>query len=319
MQTFKASRVRNDLWIPKNDWKLYEAYIFGLIQSRFPHAIVEPNQYIRGIRSNRLRQIDILVKQNLGGFDLRIVFDCKCYTRKVTVKDVEAFIGMLEDIRVSKGVLVTTKGYSKAAYERAKTDSRDLDLKIISPERLSEYQYIGCAFPWKGPVAAIVSHPNGWVVDNEDTHNRRGCQFSMYPLGHSRESAKKMCPFVYGNIILKNDLEPTIESIATRHEKTILEKFPAAKLETLPSPFQNSLEKGDAPRVLYRKADIDVSFGGPEYSLYLDNPKGVLLLVLLCPTGMDKVYVPVLEWIAGGAILMHKTDEDIAVLEGAKA
>lgn len=304
----KLSMASDDLWIPKGDWKLYEAYIFGVLQSRFPNAIVTPNRRITGIRSGRSRQIDIFVERNLGGYDLSIAFDCKHYNRKVTVKDVESFLGMLDDIRVSKGVLITSNGYTKAAFERAKRDSRDIDLQILPPERLSLYQYVGCAWLWKGPVGAIIEPPNGWLVDTENTSASGGCQFSMYPLGHSLESAKAMCPFVYGNIILKSDAEPTMESIALRHEKIILEEFPSAQFERLASPF-----KGNPSRILYRRGYIDRSYGGPEYSLYLDNPKGVLLLVLLCPKDKDLIYVPALEWIGGGALIMHKTEENMTI------
>jgi hypothetical protein len=208
---------RSDLWIPEDDWHQYEAYIFGSLQRRFPDAKVSPNVHLRGIKTGRSRQIDVLIERSLGVFELKIAVDCKCYKRKVHVKDVEAFLGMLDDIRVSKGVLITKNGYSKAAYERARLEPRDIDLQILSPERLSQYQHVGCVWPWKGTLAAIVEAPEGWVVDIEDTGKPGWCQFSMYPLGHTLESAKRMSPFVYGNIVLKTKEELTMEAIAARH------------------------------------------------------------------------------------------------------
>ena len=129
---------RPDLWIAEDDWRMYESYGFGMLQSRFPGARVINNAHLPGLKSGTNRQIDILVEWKDGGFDFRIALDCKCYKRNVDVKDVESFLGMLEDIRVSKGVLLTTKGYSKAAYERARREPRDIDLQILKPERLSE-------------------------------------------------------------------------------------------------------------------------------------------------------------------------------------
>src|SRR5215467_13632336 len=106
-----------DLWIPEGDWRQYEAYIFGALQRRFPGAAITPNAHLRGLRSGKERQIDVLVQRNLGDLEITVAFDCKCYKRKVNVNDVERFLGMLDDIRVSKGVLVTTKGYSTTAYK----------------------------------------------------------------------------------------------------------------------------------------------------------------------------------------------------------
>jgi len=298
---------RPELWIGEGDWHQYEAYVFGSLQRRFPGARVSPNVSIKGVKTGRPRQVDILVERNLGGFDLRIAFDCKCYKRKVNVNDVERFLGMLDDIRVSKGVLVTTKGYSRTAYERALRESRDVDLQILAPERLSSYQHVGCAWLWKGPVMAIVEAPNGWVVDNQDTGKPGHWQFSMYPLGHTLESAKRGCVFLYGNIVLKTQAEPTMEAIALRHEMQVLEKVPDAKFERLP-PVVSS-EGAQPPRTLLRVGHILPSYGGPEYTLYVDNPKGVLVLVLLCPEGRDDVYLPALKWIGGGALMMHRDDE----------
>jgi len=159
--------VSNDagLWIPEGDWHKYEHYVLGNLQRRFPNARVVPNTHLPGLRSGRDRQIDVLVELKIGGCEIKIAFDSKCYKRKVDVKHVESFLGMLDDIRVSQGVLVTTKGYTKAAYDRAQRESRDVDLQILNPARLSEYQFIGCLWFWRDGVAAVVEPPNGWVVD----------------------------------------------------------------------------------------------------------------------------------------------------------
>src|SRR5882672_3012587 len=97
----------------------------------------------------------------------------------------------------------------------------------------SEYQHIGCAWPWKGRVAAIVEAPDGWLVDVENSGAPGSFQFSMYPLDHTRESAMRSCPFLYGNIVLKTESEPTMEAIATRHERDVTEKVPDARFERL--------------------------------------------------------------------------------------
>ena len=315
MKEVKSRRTRaemcnsSDLLISTNDWRLYEAYVFGALQRRFPGARVRHNVTLQGLKTKRARQIDVLVEWTHGGVDLKIAFDCKCYQRKVNVNDVESFLGMLDDVRVSKGVLVTTKGFSKTADERARQDPRDIDLQILSPDRLSQYQGVGSAWLWKGTTAAIVQAPGGWVLDNQDTRTPGWCQFSRYPIGHKLESAKKMCPFLYGNIVLKTEQEPTMEDIATMHEKLIVEKCPNATFKRLPPLWQSV--NGEPARTLFRVGHISPSYSGPEYSLYLDSPKGVLLLVLLCPEGNDQIYLPALKWVGGNAVLMERNDDPL--------
>jgi hypothetical protein len=247
----------------------------------------------------------MLVELNVGGCKINIAFDCKCYSRKVDVKHVESFLGMLQDVRVSQGVLVTTKGYTKTAYERTKRESRDIDLQILSPDRLSEYQFIGCAWFWRGGSAAIVEPPRGWVVDVADQEGP--AQFSMYPLGHDRKSAMKMCPFLYGAIVPKTEATGTMDAIATEDERSVIALYPNAIFERI-----NSVASGKRnlpANMLLRVGRVDPSYGGPEYSLYVDMPKAVLRLVLLCPTGKDKVYLPVLRWVGKGAVTMSRNDE----------
>ena len=47
-----------------------------------------------------------------------MVVDCKCFAENVDVKDVEQFLGLLNDVDVPLGMLVTTKAYSAAAEQR---------------------------------------------------------------------------------------------------------------------------------------------------------------------------------------------------------
>jgi Restriction endonuclease len=245
----------------------------------------------------------VLVERDLGGFELKIAVDCKCYKRKVNVNDVERFLGMLDDVRVSKGVLMTNKGYSKTAYQRAQNESRDIELKILATERLSEFQNIGSAMLWRGTVAAVVSPPETWVVDNEVTPTAH-CQFSMYPLGHTRDSAIRYGAWLYGNIVLKSEHEPTMEAIAARHENDVIRDISTAKFKHL-STIERESWVGRAPeKTLFRVGHIHQKYRGPEYSLYIDHPDGVLVLVLLCPEGQDETYVPLLRWVGQKALML---------------
>ena len=100
------------------DWPDYETYLFGTLQRLMPGAKVRQNVTMKGALSGRSRQVDIVVDRPYEGTSMSVAVDCKCYKRKVNIKDVEAFLGMLEDLGIRKGALVTTKGYSKSAYNQ---------------------------------------------------------------------------------------------------------------------------------------------------------------------------------------------------------
>jgi hypothetical protein len=103
-------------------WKQYEHQITDRLRSRATGPVtVTPDTTLPGRLSGRRRQIDILVEGSFAGIvDAVMVVDCKCFSENVDVKDVEEFIGLLEDIDVPLGMLVTTKGFSPAAEERTR-------------------------------------------------------------------------------------------------------------------------------------------------------------------------------------------------------
>jgi restriction endonuclease len=102
-------------------WQAYEQQIVDLVRSRaIPGTQIATNVHVPGLISGVKREVDVLVKGSFAGVaDALMVLDCKCYATKVDVKDVEAFLGMLEDIGANMGMLVTTKGFSNGAERRA--------------------------------------------------------------------------------------------------------------------------------------------------------------------------------------------------------
>jgi hypothetical protein len=146
-------------WVSSKDWRTYEAYVTGALQRRFPGAAIHPNVRRRGLKSGVMRQIDVFA-------DVAdpVAIDCKCYGRKVDVKHVEAFLGMLDDLGVHAGILVTTKGYSPGALARAANDSRNIELQILSPDRLSTFQHVGSPIIWLGTHGVSLSTPEGFCV-----------------------------------------------------------------------------------------------------------------------------------------------------------
>ncbi len=107
-------------------WKRFETLVAKLQQAFTPDAEVTLDNSIQGHRSGISRQIDISVRRSVGQFSILIVIDCKDYKDRVDVKDVEEFIGLVEDVGANKGALVAANGYTEAAKTRAQDAGLDL-------------------------------------------------------------------------------------------------------------------------------------------------------------------------------------------------
>lgn len=108
------------------EWKELEQLVAKIQQELAPQSVVTHNAKIRGHQSGVLRQVDVLVEQSIGQFQMRIAIDCKDYSTPADVKDVEEFHGLMTDIGANKGALVCPRGFTSTAKTRAKGLSVDL-------------------------------------------------------------------------------------------------------------------------------------------------------------------------------------------------
>jgi len=113
----------------KPDWEQLEHLVVSIQQQLSPDATVSHNVKLDGVDSETKRQIDVLVEQNIGQYQMRIVIDCKDYSKPVDVKGIEEFQGLVQDVRAQKGALVCPSGYTKSAKRRAKK----LQIDLYSP------------------------------------------------------------------------------------------------------------------------------------------------------------------------------------------
>src|ERR1700690_1843461 len=102
------------------EWREFEKLAADIQRQLAPEARIETNVKLRGKRSGIERQIDILVKQTVGQYEIQIIIDCKDYKKPVDVKDLEAFMGMVEDVGANKGAMVAPAGFTSTAKQRAK-------------------------------------------------------------------------------------------------------------------------------------------------------------------------------------------------------
>ena len=108
------------------DWRQYEKQIYDVFCKKYPNFEILFNQKLLGRHSRVLRQIDILVKFRVADIDGIGVFDCKCYGENVDVQIIDYMVGFLDDLGSKLGGVVTTKGFSEAAVNRAKAAFIDL-------------------------------------------------------------------------------------------------------------------------------------------------------------------------------------------------
>jgi len=79
-----------------------------------------------GRHSKTDRQIDVLVRQKIGQYEMLIVLDCKDHARPIDVTGVEAFDGLVNDVGAHKGALICPRGFSAAAKDMARARGIDL-------------------------------------------------------------------------------------------------------------------------------------------------------------------------------------------------
>ena len=92
--------------------------------------------------TKRKIKVDVSFSLKLaGGANILVLIECKCYSHKVPVDDVEEFHSKLDDIGAQKGIMITTKGYQGGTIKAAL--GRRIALAMLSddPER-GEISYV---------------------------------------------------------------------------------------------------------------------------------------------------------------------------------
>lgn len=221
--------------------------------------------------SKRSRQIDIFANTVNP-----VAIDCKNYSRKIDVKKVEEFLGMMDDIGIRHGIIITTKGFSKSAYNRAKNDHRNLDLSIIHPDRLSEYQFIGTALIYSAEFGISFDQVDDWVIDTELSNSDIGPLMCLYPLGFTLAVAKVFGPFIYANIV-RNNTNRSLDTIAMEHSADLAFDNPTTIFEKL--ELQLTDKNGTVRQALLRKSSCHLPYENVENALYVQYDGFLLLIV----------------------------------------
>lgn len=122
--------------IEDKTWRKYERQIHQELTSVFTDCEFEFDDRIFGKYSKIDRQIDISIRGKVGGNKILGIIDCKHFSTNIDIKIIESFLGMLEDTKANFGLIITNRGYSLAAKNRA--NIRNLKLDIIEFNKLEK-------------------------------------------------------------------------------------------------------------------------------------------------------------------------------------
>jgi hypothetical protein len=166
--------------IEDKTWRKYERQIHQELASIFTECDFEFDDRIFGKHSKIDRQIDISIRGKIGGNKILGIIDCKYFSTKLDVKIIESFLGMIEDTKANFGLLITNKGYSLAAKNRANVKNLRLDIiefdelekikltfdyfvnQIIKNLELSKYEFFKRA-----------KENSGFFDSNKSNYNKR--------------------------------------------------------------------------------------------------------------------------------------------------
>ncbi len=199
------------------NWREYESLVYEECNRVFHHCEILHNIYVDGIFSRRKRQIDIQIRDTDGKL---IIIDAKKYDKKIDVKIVESFIGMVKDVGGDVGIIISEKGFSKTAINRAHYGEENIEVDILNLHELSMFQSIG-AIPYSGSCGILAQSPFCWIIDASQRDNMVA---TMYRRGFTFEEATKSKEWAYINFWEKNCEIESIEDLITFQNSYLLEK-----------------------------------------------------------------------------------------------
>ena len=127
---------------PESDpkWLIYQKAVARLKESYGDCEVIHDHK-ILGRRSGVERQVDIWLSTRVGGkHGVTVAVECKCHeTSPVSIKDVDAFYGFLDDVGANKGVLVSNTGFTEGAKRRA--DGSELELETLTLEEAADFEW----------------------------------------------------------------------------------------------------------------------------------------------------------------------------------
>lgn len=107
---------------------------------------IEKNKIITD-RNGRNRQFDIFWEYTILGHKYTTAVECKNYTSRISISNVEAFVTKINSLNISKGIMVSPYGFQAGAESVAKEHG----ISLVCIRRPKDHD-------WKGRIKAINLH-----------------------------------------------------------------------------------------------------------------------------------------------------------------
>jgi Restriction endonuclease len=282
------------------DWKKYEAEIEAYFREEYPTARIRTNARLPGKLSKTKRQIDLLIDEEIVGFSLRLIIDAKYRNKKLDVKDVEEFSGMVRDVGADKGILICTEGYTDAAIQRAYAE--ELVLEVLNFKDL-QLHHGKMGFVYSGPNGSIVQPPFGWVVDGTQGRGPLAC---LYERGLTYEEANKAREFMYVNFWTKKEPAKNLEELL-RYQETYMREGqnPVSQIETI-----EGVKRTDGARSTIRIARFLQPRGLAEYTGFVEFDNFIFICVLFSPDELAQKNLSKLRFVMRKVVKLKVKRED---------
>ena len=294
------------------NWRDYEHAVFKILRDRFPANEVESDQMISGRFSEIERQIDVAGRATLMGRPMLGIVDCKCYSKRVDVKDVEAVIGMAADVRADIALIVTTIGYSDAALARAHNEPNvRVHLDIVTPEEAEEIgEAPASAMMYRGRIGAVVLAPSGWLATSNIVDGERAlpvdalCYF--HPSNLAVEDAMEQKVIGWCNIEDNPEKKPDhLEATLQIQNENAHEFDSEAEIETWLEPVGVTNAQGLFRRIDYKGA------GYVDFTFFADlDDNGLFWACVICEPDEAIVALNRLRFVADSVMLVIAPDAD---------
>jgi hypothetical protein len=200
------------------DWKAYEVEVFDALSAHHINDTIIKNHKVRGIYSKRSRQIDVYINQKINNSDYVTIVDSKNYNKKINVKTVESFISMIDDVGADYGIMISEKGFTKSALNRAFNNPKNIELDVYNFAEITHHLQAEGAIPYTGGNAALILAPFSWIVD---ATRRPGSICYLYKKGLTIEEALASGEFAYINFWGTEKTPMTVEELAANQEQFI--------------------------------------------------------------------------------------------------
>lgn len=294
-------------------WKDYENAVFEILRSRFPAEKIGVDSMLPGRFSKINRQIDVAGHTSLMGHSMLAIVDCKCYSRRVDVKDVEAIIGMAADVNAHVALIVTTIGCTKAAQSRAEHEpNAKIHLDIVSISDANELAIIpAVAFMYRGRIGATVLAPSGWVATSCLTDDGKRifpgeALCNLHPSNLSVREAFSEKRIGWSSINDNPDHQPgQLEKLLEFQNNRALAFDSTSQIETWHEPIKSGASQGLFRRIRYEaKGYVDFTF-------FLDLANtGIFWSSMVCPFGEEETTLSRLRFVADSVILGYAPEAD---------